>query len=49
MSTMIRSQYSDLVLQNALPALEFIVEDEFQAFETKYDKLFNVKQRAAGV
>lgn len=40
---MLRNQWSDFVLEDALPALELIVEDEFMSFETKYDKLFNVK------
>jgi prolyl oligopeptidase PreP (S9A serine peptidase family) len=47
--TMLRSNYSDLVLADALPALEFIVQDEFQSDKPKYEQIFNIKQMKTGI
>lgn len=49
MSTMLRRNYPDLVLENALPALEFIVQDEFLSFEPKYEKIFNVRDMKTAI
>lgn len=49
MSIALRSNYSDLVLEDALPALEFIAEDEFQSFEPRYEKIFNVKDMRTAI
>ena len=49
MSIMLRNQWSDFVLEDALPALELIVEDSFQSFESKYDKIFNVKNMRTSI
>jgi hypothetical protein len=49
MSINIRSQMPDYVLADALPALEFIVQEEHQAFKTIYDKVMNVKQMRTSI
>lgn len=49
MSMMIRSQFSDFFLADALPALEFIVSDEYQQFAAQYEKLFNVKNMSGSI
>ena len=49
MSIMLRNQYSDLVLEDALPALEFIVQEQYEMFPTKYDILFNVKDMLTSI
>jgi hypothetical protein len=49
MSIALRSNYSDLVLDAALPALEFIAEDEFQSFQPRYEQIFNVKDMQTGI
>lgn len=48
-SIQLRSNYSDLVLENALPALEFIAEDEFQSFAPRYEMIFNVKEMRTAI
>lgn len=45
----LRSNYSDLVLEDALPALEFIAEDEFQSFQPRYEMIFNVKDMKTSI
>jgi len=45
----LRSNYSDLVLEDALPALEFIAEDEFQSFQPRYEMIFNVKEMRTAI
>jgi hypothetical protein len=45
----LRSSLPDLVLEDALPALEFIVGEEYQAFEPKYEKIFNVKDMKTSI
>lgn len=49
MSIALRSNYSDLVLEDALPALEFIAEDEFQSFQPRYEMIFNVKDMKTAI
>lgn len=46
---MLRNQWSDFALEDALPALELIVEDSFMSFDTRYDKIFNVKQMRTAI
>lgn len=45
----LRSNFSDLVLEDALPALEFICEDEFQSFAPRYEMIFNVKEMRTAI
>lgn len=47
--TMLRSGFSDFVLEDALPALEFIVSDEFQSFAARYEQIFNIKDMKTGI
>lgn len=49
MSIMLRNQFSDLVLEDALPALEFLVQEQYESFPTKYDVLFNVKDMITSI
>lgn len=49
MSIGLRSQFSDLVLDAALPALEFLAEDEFQSFQPRYEMIFNVKEMRSAI
>lgn len=49
MSILLRSNLPDLVMADALPYLEFICEDEFQSFEPRYEKIFNVKEMRSGI
>jgi hypothetical protein len=49
MSIQLRSNYSDLILEDALPALEFIAEDEFQTFAPRYEMIFNVKDMKTSI
>jgi hypothetical protein len=45
----LRNQYSDLVLEAALPALEFIVAEEYEQFQPRYEQLFNVKDMRTAI
>jgi hypothetical protein len=49
MSINIRSNFSDLVLEDALPALEMIIAEEWAEFQSKYDKIFNVKTMSTSI
>lgn len=49
MSIMLRNQFSDLVLEDALPALEFVIQEQYASFPTKYDVLFNVKDMLTSI
>jgi hypothetical protein len=49
MSIGLRSQFPDLVLEDALPALEFLVSDEFQSFQARYEMIFNVKDMRSAI
>lgn len=49
MSINIRSNFSDLVLEDALPALEHIVEEEYQAFPMVSEKIFNVRDMSTSI
>lgn len=49
MSIMLRNQFSDLVLDDALPALEFLVQEQYEMFPTKYDVLFNIKDMITSI
>lgn len=49
MSIQLRSQYSDLVLGDALPALDFIVEQAWESFAAKHEQVFNVKDMATAI
>jgi phage major head subunit gpT-like protein len=42
MSTLLRTNLTDLYLEDALPALHHIVDDEWQGFEPVWEKIFNV-------
>lgn len=45
----LRSQYSDLVLGDALPALDFIVEQAWESFAAKHEQIFNIKEMATSI
>lgn len=49
MSIMLRSQFPDFVLEDALPFLDFVVTDEYANFKTKHDVIFNVREMRSGV
>lgn len=49
MSIALRSNYSDLILEDALPALEFIAEDEFESFKPRYEMIYNVKEMRTSI
>lgn len=49
MSILLRSNLPDLVLEDALPALEHLVEDEFQSFQPRYEMIFNVKDMRSSI
>ncbi len=46
---MLRSQFPDFVLEDALPWLDYIVTDEFENFKPRYEMLFNVREMRTGV
>lgn len=46
---MLRSQFPDFVLEDALPFLDYIVTDEFENFAPRYEMLFNVREMRTGV
>lgn len=45
----LRNNFSDLVLEDALPALEFIVQDQFERFDPFYEKIFNVRDMRTSI
>jgi hypothetical protein len=47
--TMLRSQFSDLYLEDALPQLEMIIQEQYSEFPKKYTDLFNVKDMKASI
>ena len=49
MSILLRNNLTDLVLEDALPALEMIVKDEFDRFDPFYEKCFNVKEMMTSI
>jgi hypothetical protein len=50
MSTIqLRSSVSDLVLEDALPALDFIVQDKFARYSPFHEKVFNVREMRTGI
>lgn len=46
---LLRSNLPDFVLQDALPALEFIVEDMFASFQPRHEMIFNMKSMKTGI
>ncbi len=49
MSINLRNNFSDLVLEDALPALDFIVQDQFEKFAPFYEKVFNVREMRTSI
>jgi hypothetical protein len=49
MSIFLRSNVPDLVLEDALPALDFIVQDRFARFDPFHEAVFNVKEMRTGI
>jgi len=49
MSINLRNNFSDLVLEDALPALDFIVQDQFEKFSPFYEKIFNVRDMRTSI
>ncbi len=49
MSIQLRSSMPDLVLEDALPALEFIVQDKFARFAPFFEDVFNVREMRTGI
>jgi hypothetical protein len=49
MSIQLRSQFPDLFLDDALPALEYIIQDEYESYEPRYEKLFNIKDMKTSI
>jgi hypothetical protein len=49
MSINLRNNFSDLVLEDALPALDFIVKDQFERFQPFYEKIFNVRDMRTSI
>jgi hypothetical protein len=45
----LRNSLSDLVLEDALPALDFIVQDKFERFAPFFEKIFNVREMRTGI
>lgn len=46
---MLRSQFPDFVLEDALPFLDYVVTDEYENFKPRYEDLFNVRTMRSGV
>lgn len=40
---LLRGNFSDLYLSDALPAIDFILQEEYEAFKPVYEQVFNVK------
>jgi prolyl oligopeptidase PreP (S9A serine peptidase family) len=49
MSIQLRNNFPDLILEDALPALEFLAEDEFQSFQPRHEMIFNVKEMRSAI
>lgn len=49
MSILLRGNMPDLVLDQALPALDFIVQDQFERFAPFYEKIFNVREMRTSI
>lgn len=49
MSLMLRSQYPDFVMEDALPFLDFVVTDSYESFKPRYEDVFNVRSMSSGV
>lgn len=49
MSILLRQNMPDLVLEDALPALDFIVQDQFERFAPFYEKVFNVREMRTSI
>lgn len=47
--TMLRSQFSDFVLEDALPQLEMIIQEQYSEFPKKYIDLFNVRDMKTSI
>ena len=47
--TMLRNQFSDLYLEDALPQLEMIIQEQYSEFPKIYEKIFNVKDMKASI
>lgn len=49
MATLLRSNLSDLYLEDALPALYSIVDDEWSQFSPEWEKLFNIHDSSRSI
>lgn len=49
MAINLRTNFPDLVLDDALPALEMVIEEEYQAFKPVSELLFNIKDMKTGI
>lgn len=49
MSVLLRSNFSDLTLEDALPALKKVTEDLFQQFPMQHEQVFNVGSMDRGI
>lgn len=49
MSIMLRSGYSDFIGANALPYMEFVVQDTWESFKPRYEMLLNIKQMQGSI
>lgn len=49
MSTILRSQFPDFNLEDALPQLQMTIQEAYQEFPTVYDKIMNVKDMKASI
>lgn len=49
MSTILRSQFPDFNLEDALPQLELVIQEQYEQFPTVYDKLMNVIDMKASI
>lgn len=45
----LRNNFSDLYLEDALPALDFVVQDQFERFAPFYEKIFNVREMRGSI
>lgn len=49
MAIQVRNQLFDFVLEDALPALEFIVQEEWESYKPRYEDIFNVKDMRTSI
>lgn len=49
MSILLRNNLPDLLLEEALPALDFVVQDQFERFAPFYEKIFNVREMRTSI